>query len=419
MITMSNKEQYRAEIVGLLTAGSISQQRAAELLELSTRQVRRLQRTYEENGIAGLVSRKRGRPGNNQLNEFLVQAVETRVRERYPDFGPTLAHEKLIEEDGFRLSLSSVRKIMIESQIWVPRKRKDPKVHPRRERRPRAGELLQIDGSHHDWFEGRADKCCLLVFIDDATSAILGLRFFETESCMGYFSLMHDYLLERGRPLATYSDKHGIFRINHGSTKDINLTQFGTAMKKLDIQVIYAHSPQAKGRVERANGTLQDRLVKELRLRGISSIEEANAFLPEFQKDYNQRFAVAPKVQTDAHRVLDQTYDLKRILSIVDRRTVSKSLSFQFGNTHFQILEEGWRARQLIGERVDVGIQIDGEIRVFYKGRELIHTTSDLKIYSPEVLDSKELNPQLDRWLNKSKPHRPAANHPYRRIWKI
>lgn len=416
MMTISEKEQRRAEVMALLVAGKLLQREAAEQLDIDPRHVRRLLHTYKKSGAVGLISRKRGQPSNNQLNTLLADQIIARVRERYPDFGPTLAHEKLTEEDGYRVSLSSVRRLMEKHGIWLSKKRKkEAKVHPRRDRRPRFGELVQIDGSHHDWFEGRAPKCCLIVFIDDATGAFLGLRFAPEETLFSYFMEIETYLKKYGRPLAFYSDKHGIFRVNHGAAMETSLTQFGRAMKELDIRSICAHSPEAKGRVERGNGTLQDRLVKELRLQNISTIEDANNFLPEYCTDLNSRFAIAPTNPVDAHRALEPHHDLERTLSVKESRRVSKTLSFQLDNTHYQIIEEGWRTKEIAGSTVEVVRSLKGTIRVFYGNRELTYTEMKLVRNRPKTLDSKEVNSEFDRWLNKKEKESPSGDHPWRK----
>lgn len=224
---------------------------------------------------------------------------------KYKGFGSTLAHEKLVEREKLKLSDESVRKLMIAEGVWKPRKAKKAGVHQLRERRACFGELILIDGSPHDWFEGRADACVLLVFIDDATGIVVQLLFVESESFFSYCQAVEGYFQQYGKPVAFYSDKHGIFRVNVPSTgAGEALTQFGRAMQDLDIQLICANSPQAKGRVERVIQTLQDRLPKELSLRGISNRMDGKANLPEFIQDFNQRFAVESRSTVDAHRLL-------------------------------------------------------------------------------------------------------------------
>jgi len=293
-ITMSHKELDRLEIIQAVAGKQLKQLEAARRLGLSVRQVKRLVQRYRDEGAAGLVSRRRGRRANNALADGVRQAVLALVRKHYADFGPTLACEKLAERHGHLLSVETLRQWMIADGLWAPKRRRQARIHPRRPRRPCLGELVQIDGSPHDWFEGRGPRCTLIVFIDDATGRLMALRFAPAETTQAYMETLAQHLEQHGRPVALYSDKHSIFRVNRPD-REGELTQFSRALKTLDIAPIHANSPQAKGRVERANQTLQDRLVKELRLRGIDDIDAANDFLPAFMADYNARFAVAPQ----------------------------------------------------------------------------------------------------------------------------
>jgi transposase len=315
LLTMSSKEISKLEVMQRLKEKSLGQRAAAEMLNVSVRQVKRMFKSYREKGAAGLVSQRRGRESNNRLNEATrVQALDL-LGSKYRGFGPTLACEKLVEVEGLKISKESVRKMMLVEGLWKARRVRKIVTHQMRERRPCLGELVQIDGSPHAWFEERAPGCVLLVFIDDATGKLLQLLFVESESFFSYSLAAQAYFERYGKPVAFYSDKHGIFRVNMpNSLSGDNLTQFGRAMQELDIQIICANTPQAKGRVERANQTLQDRLVKEMRLRGISSREAGNAYLPEFIADFNQRFAVQPISQHDAHRPLTTQDDLAHIL---------------------------------------------------------------------------------------------------------
>ena len=304
LLTMSRQEITRLEVIQRLNDKRLKQTEAAQMLGISVRQIKRLFRAYKARGPSGLVSRRRGRSSNNQLDPGTVQKAIDLIYERYQDFGPTLAHEKLTEVHGLKLSDESVRRLMITEGLWKPKRAKKPPVYQMRQRRACFGELVQTDGSDHDWFEGRAPRCTLLVYIDDATGQLGELWFVPEETFFGYCEASRHYFERLGKPVAFYSDKHGIFRVNQprplGTTS--GLTQFGRAMQELDVQIICANTPQAKGRIERANQTLQDRLVKELRLRGLSNIDSANAFLPEFRQDYNRRFAVVPRSNHDAHR---------------------------------------------------------------------------------------------------------------------
>jgi transposase len=256
---MSRKEISRLEVMKLIETKQKTQKEAGGILGISERQIKRLWKRYREEGAEGLISRRRGKPSNNRMSEETRQAAVNWLHSCYADFGPTLACEKLVERHGLKISVGSVRKIMIEEGIWKPKKARRVAVHQMRERRACFGELVQIDGSPHDWFEGRAAKCNLLVLIDDATGKIGQLLFAERESFFSYCQAVEGYLRQYGKPAAFYSDKHGIFRVNQVSAgQRSGLTQFGRAMQELDIQIICANTPQAKGRVERVILTLQE-----------------------------------------------------------------------------------------------------------------------------------------------------------------
>jgi transposase len=387
----------------------MTQKEAAQQLGISVRQVKRLYRAYKIKGAKGLVSQRRGKPSNHQLRPETTQQAIDLIYERYRDFGPTLAHEKLNEVHGLKVSGETVRQLMIREGIWKPKKAKLAPVHQMRERRACFGELVQIDGSDHDWFEGRGPKCTLLVYIDDATGQFLELRFVPDETFFAYCEASADYFERYGKPVAFYSDKHGIFRVNQprplGTTR--GLTQFGRAMEELGIQIICANTPQAKGRIERANQTLQDRLVKELRLRGISDIDSANAFLPEFREDLNRRFAVAPRSSHDAHRPLLATENLDIILTHQKTGVLSKNLTVQFKNVVYQIQSDrpDYALRKA---QVTICENAKGEVTILYKNKPLSYTIYQKPIRQAEVVDTKT----LDRQIKAPKP--PAPDHPWR-----
>lgn len=296
---MSRKEVDRLGVIQAVANKQLRQELAARQLGLSLRQIKRLVRRYRDQGATGLISRHRGKRPNNAIAQEVRGAILELVRTHYADFGPTLACEQLAARHGHCLSGETLRQWMIAEGLWQPRRRKQARIHQRRPRRPCVGEWVQIDGSPHAWFEDRAPHCTLIVFIDDATSRLMALRLVPAETTPAYLQTLGQYLSQHGRPVALYSDKHSIFRVNLPE-REHELTQFTRALKSLDIEAIHANTPQAKGRVERANQTLQDRLVKELRLRGISDLEAANAFLPAFIADYNARFAVASQSPPDA-----------------------------------------------------------------------------------------------------------------------
>ena len=251
LITMSQKELSRLEVMKRLEEKRMKQGEAAARLGISERHVKRLLRAYRDSGAAGLISKRRGKAGNNCLGSQVIQEVRDLIYEQYADFGPTLAHEKLTEVHGLKISRESVRHIMIEEGIWKPRKVKRPPVHQMRERRACFGELVQIEGSPHAWFEDRGPKCTLLVFIDDATGQLGELWFVPQETFFGYGEAARHYCQRHGKPLAFYSDKHGIFRVNQPRPLGLSsgMTQFERAMQDLDIQILCANSPQAKGEI--------------------------------------------------------------------------------------------------------------------------------------------------------------------------
>ena len=407
---MSEKEVDRLGVIQQVQSKQISQIEASKQLRLSTRQVRRLLRQVEKKGAKGLVSKQRGKPSNNLLGKTFQNSVVELIKTHYHDFGPTFAHEKLTEQHKLKLSVESTRQIMMRQGFWKGKKRKSVTVHQQRARRSCLGELVQIDGSPHDWFEERGPRCCLLVFIDDATSQLMCLHFAEEESTEAYFTATQAHLKRHGRPLAYYSDRHGIFRINiREAATGTGETQFGRAMRELDIDLICANSPQAKGRVERANLTLQDRLIKEMRLKGISSIEAANAFLPVFIDDYNQRFSVEPANSSDAHRAsIPDDGTLNLIFSEQRQRTISKNLEVSYKNVIYQIQTNtpGYNMR---GAKMTVCESKTGIILI-YKGKSLSYKTFDKQNKPSEMVSSKQLiRPQ------KVRQSKPKENHPWRR----
>lgn len=415
---MSASELTRLEVMQRLQDGRLSQREAAAQLGIGTRQVKRIWRAYKRGGVDALASKRRGQPSNHQLSRATQEQAVNLLGSRYRDFGPTFAHEKLTEEHGLRLSVESTRRLMMESGLWQPRRAARAVIHPPRDRRLRRGELVQADGSPFDWFEGRAPVCSLLVFIDDATSEIMHLRFAAAETTFAYMEAVRAYLEIHGKPLAWYTDKLGVFRINaEAAVETTGATQFGRAMEELDIQIICANSPQAKGRVERANQTLQDRLTKELRLRGISTIEEANAFLPEYIEDFNPRFAVAPQCADDAHRPLRPCDDLQRILTVAYVRTLSKNLTLQY-NRKVYAIETNRAAYTLRGAQVIVREDAGRNLTIEYKGRNLKFTTCRQQSLQADIVPRKELQEQLKMKETKMKGHTPASTHPWRKSYK-
>lgn len=414
---MSQRELSRLEVIQRIKKKTLKQREAGELLTLSLRQVKRLCQVYEAEGAAGLVCKQRGQPSNNRLPEKTIRKARQLLHKRYHDFGPTLAHEKLSTE-GVKLSVEAVRQLMIAEGLWQVRRARRPVIHQLRERRGRLGELIQIDGSPHDWFEGRAAKCTLLVFVDDATSRLMHLQLVAAETTFSYFAAVRAYLTTFGKPLAFYSDKFSVFRVNlPNALSGTGLTQFGRALKELQIELICAHSPQAKGRVERANQTLQDRLTKELRLKRISSMAVANAYLPEFIKEYNARFAVEPRCAEVAHPPLQSGAELDRVLTLSERRTLSKNLTLSYNNVIYQIKTKR-AAYTMRCAHVEVRETSSGTITIEYKGRPLEYSVySEQEQHQAKVIPAKLLAAPLSRAAPpKTKPRVVALSHPWRRF---
>ncbi len=407
--TMSDKEITRLGIMQKIQDHRMSQKEAGSQLGISVRQVKRLWKAYRSQGAVGVISQKRGKPSNHQLKAKQLEQALDLIKSRYQGFGPTLVHEKLVEVHKLRISDERVRQLMIAEGLWKPKRAKRKRVYQLRERRACRGELVQIDGSEYAWFEERGPYCTLLVFVDDATSELLQLLFVPHESFFGYCEATRRYIEREGKPLAFYSDKHGIFHLNHpAAVQGDGLTEFGRAMQELEVQILCANTPQAKGRVERANQTLQDRLTKELRLRGIGTLQEGNAFLPQFMADYNQRFAVSPRSSFDAHRPLSPTDDLERILSRRNTRTLSKSLSFQYNKQIYQIQTQR-PAYALRNAVVTVCEKANGEVLVLYKGHPTPYQIIQRQPRQAEVVSSKSVNQAVRQ------PTRPAPDHPWRK----
>jgi len=408
LLTMSNQEITRLEAMQRIKDKRLTQKEAARMLNLSVRQIKRLYRAYKGKGAKGLISARRGELSNHRLDGQVQQQALDLLKEKYEGFGPTLAHEKLTEVHGVEMSRESVRKLMIVEGMWKPKRAKQPTVHQMRERRACLGELVQIDGSDHAWFEDRGPKCTLLVYIDDATGQLLELWFVPDETFFAYCEASRHYFERYGKPVAFYSDKHGIFRVNQPRPLGLSsgLTQFGRAMQELDIQIICANSPQAKGRIERANQTLQDRLVKELRLRVISDMQAGNAYLPEFQEDFNRRFAVAPRSTHDAHRPLLKTENLDVILTHQETRTLSKNLTVQSNKVVYQIQSDR-PDYTLRNAQVTVCENAKGDVTILYNNKPLSYTIYHKPTRQAEVVDTKT----LDRQIHTPKP--PAPDHPW------
>ena len=397
LIAMSERDLQRIEVLSKVIDGRMTIISAARVLALSTRQVRRLLERIRADGAAPIRHRARGRPSNNRICDGVRDYAVAIVRERYADFGPTLAAEKLAEEHGLTVSRETLRSWMTEAGLWLSRQQRRT-FHQPRLRREAYGELVQIDGSEHCWFEDRGDRCTLLVFIDDATGKLMQLLFVRSESAFSYFGALELYLKAHGAPVAFYSDKHSVFRVAKKDAKGgQGMTQFGRALSELNIEILCANSSQAKGRVERMNRTLQDRLVKEFRLAGICDMEAGNAFLPGFMERYNARFAVTPARSGDLHRPVNLALDrLREILCKREQRYVGAQLTFSFERKRI-MLDENEVTRGLVGRYVETYAYADGRLDIRWKGHSLPYRTfdKDQRVTHAAIIENKRLSDVL------------------------
>ena len=410
-VMMSERELNRVEVLAQVDDGQLSVDNAANMLDLTRRQIFRLLKRYRQDGAPAIRHKARSRPPNNRIHGAKRDFAMALIKESYADFGPTLAAEMLAEHHGLKVSRETLRKWMVEDGIWLSRKQRRT-FHQPRLRRECFGELIQIDGSDHRWFEDRGDPCILLVFIDDATSTLMELRFVSSESTFSYFEALESYLLKHGRPVAFYSDKHTVFRVPKPNEHMTGMTQFGRALAELNIEIICANSSQAKGRVERANRTLQDRLVKELRIAGITNMEDGNAFLVGFVERYNAKFAKAPAKPDNLHRALNIEPDrLAEVFCLRDKRYVTKDLTLKYDRKRIR-LEVNDLTRGLVGKYVDVYEMPDGRIQVRAKGVALpcsIFDPHQQRVTHAAITENKHLSAVLAHIKNEQEK---AASRP-------
>ncbi|MDP3722812.1 MAG: ISNCY family transposase [Candidatus Omnitrophota bacterium] len=418
-LTMTTRELDRLKVIHQVLQHKLTWPQAALQLARSVRQIGRLCARVRTEGHKGVIHRLRGQPSNHQLPAGrLAKALEL-IRSRYPDFGPTFANEKLRERHHLVLSSWTLRQGMIQAGLWKPRRQQV--IHRAwRPRRACVGELVQLDGSDHAWFEARAPRCVLVLYIDDATSRLLDGAFVAVEDTVTLLRTTQTYLTRSGRPVAFYVDKDSIYKVNRQASIEEQLqdsaplTQFTRAMRELGVEVICAHSPQAKGRVERSFDTHQDRLVKELRLARISDKESATRFLhARYFPAHNRRFAIEPANATDAHRPLLPTQDLAAILSVQTPRTVERDFTLRLQNRFFQLLpDQPVRVRPK--DPVLIEQRLDGTTHLRAKGRYLSFTP--IAKPAPRPPSVAALAPRRDRrrhgWVT-----RPAPTHPWKRAW--
>lgn len=401
----------RSKILDLTLNKQVSRKEAANLLKLSTRHLRRLLKEYKAHKLNGLISKKKGAVGRVGYSEQFKQKVIDLYASKYPDFGPTFACEKLNEIDAIDISHETLRSWLVKANKWHVGKRSRLYSHPPRARRERIGELIQVDGSLHAWFENRGPRCTLLLAIDDATSNIMTGLFVESENTDDYLTFSKQYVLAHGKPIAYYLDRHSVFKVNAKDARSGDgLTHFGRAMQKLEIKLIYANSAPAKGRVERKNGVLQDRLVKELRLQGISTIADANAYLPSYIEKHNAQFGKQPQSNINMHCALSD-YELSSIdtwFTKQFKKKVSKNMTVQHNNIVYYIKT----ARKLSVKSTGVVLieQPDGVVRFTYRGEPIDHKVLGRKTKNGGlVVNRTDANELINAFLN-TKTNDPSAN---------
>jgi hypothetical protein len=411
-ITLSRKEADRLKLVHEVVQGYIRAADAAVALGITERHLRRIRRRHREEGDKGLAHRLRGRPSNRRTPKASREKALELVHEKYRDFGPTFASEKLAM-DGIEVSRETLRKWMVEAGIWKVKRRKE-RHRARRERRESFGELVQMDGSHHDWLEGRGERMVLMAMIDDATSRVIA-KFFPAEATGSAMMTLRLWLETCGRPKAIYADRHSIWVSQSGEPGERDEgdnTQMRRALRELNIDFIPARSPQAKGRVERLFGTLQDRLVKELRLAGIDCIKDANRFLAEeYLPTHNKRFSVEAARKADSHRRLGPGFDLDLILSKREKRVVQNDYTIRWRNRIFQI--EPPACPGLRGGKVEVAVLADGSMELLFRGRKLMWHQVDDGTYKSTCVHTSPGGGMSNEQQHKKK-WVPPKNHPWR-----
>lgn len=403
VVQMSLKEADRYAVIEQVIERTMAQSDAALWLNISIRQVKRLVRAIRQDGAQGAVSKRWGVPSNRRISQAIHDQFVGLVRDNYSDFGPTLACEYLTAQHGYTGSAETLRGWMIEAGLWKAKRSRVRRIHSPRERRGRLGELVQIDGSPHAWLEDRAPKSCLIAFIDDATGELMQACFYPVESTNAYLHSLQCYVSAHGRPLALYSDRHSIFTKH--DPEDPTPTQFERAVGELNIESILAYSPQAKGRVERAFQTLQDRLVKALRLARISTLEAANAWLPQHLAQHNARFKRLPADATNAHRAYaGDTQELSRICAHHYARKLSKTLTCQFMGKLLVVITLAEQPRYALrSQPVKVIEHLSGELELLWGVEALPFKTFERHqhLSASRVADDKLLNGRVDAVLQK------------------
>lgn len=418
-LKITEKDMEKYNVIKKAINRKLTNREAGLILKLSDRQIRRLKNRVNQFGIKGIIHKSRGRPGNRKIKKEILDKTKHLLKIRYYDFGPTFASEKLEEEYGIKINKETIRLVMINLGLRTVRKRKNNKKYREwRERKFNFGEMIQFDGSYHDWFETGV-KNCLLVSIDDATSKVYA-KFEKNEGLNSVFRFWKEYCFKFGKPISIYLDKFSTYKVNNNKNEfnDIQFkTKFNKITDKLDIELITAHSPQAKGRVERQNGVLQDRLVKELRLNNIKTVKEANLFLENtFLPKYNKRFMVMPKRKNNLHRRLikQEIENIDGIFSVEKTRVVNNDFTISYDNTWYQ-LEKYQPTLVLRKDRIIVQTRLDGSIHLFLRNKELNFRILPKRPKKINENKFKEITALTKEEVNSSKANKPSLNHPWRK----
>ncbi len=405
IVMLSQEELKRLHIIRKVVGKELKQREAAVILGISTRQIRRLAKRIKREGEGGIAHKSRGKTSSRKIADDTKNKILELYRQKYNDFGPTMAAEKLAERHNLVISDETLRLWLIKSGDWKV-KRKKKKHRQWRERKHNNGEMVQIDGSHHDWFEGRGPVSVLMGYIDDATGNVFG-KFYEYEGTIPALDSFRRYIRKYGLPMSIYLDKHATYKSPvkepgyYGVTQKESLSQFERAMKELEVKVIHAHSPQAKGRVERLFRTFQDRVVKEMRLRGIKSIEEGNKFLQYYLPIYNRRFAVKAKEKENVHMKVPKGLDLDKVLCIKTERTLRNDFTVAHKGSLYQVTESTDARKVVVQER------INGSVHIIYKEERLKFR---------EISERPIKQSQRKYKAGPKKKYIPPANHPWRNV---
>jgi transposase len=430
-VTMKLKELKRLQMLQQIEARQMTAEQAAEIMGVTLRQTRRLIARYREQGAEGIPHGNRGRPAHNRITEDVRAKIEELAEGKYRDYNDSHFTDELEDEwPELQVSRSTVRRIRRARGLGSPHKRRAPKHRRRRERKAQAGRMLQTDGSRHDWLEGRGPWLTLIAYIDDATNELSGAVFREAEDAAGYFMGLQMICRQKGVPAAIYADRHTIFQSPAEASPEQQLgdeqplSQFGRLLDELGIELIKAHSPQAKGRIERVWGTLQDRLVKALREANASNVEEANQVLVKFLPKHNRRFMVEPAQSGSAYVPWPKEYRLETYFCFKHQRTVTNDNTTSFDGHRLQI-PPGPKRRSYAKARVDVWQHLDGRLEVRYQGERLVifkpATQESVRIghfspvSDPQSQPDKPPEVQLDQPAQARKPYKPAQDHPWRR----